>query len=119
MDGMYELRSREEFIRAVKGNEVVFIEYYVPGDRDSENLSAALKNLEEGADPRILFCRVNVAEHSWLPESWRRAPCVEVYYMGERVFEHYGSLSTVDLNLQALRRGVRSVFRGLNVNLRV
>ncbi|WP_276814770.1 hypothetical protein [Desulfurococcus amylolyticus] len=116
---MYELRSREELTRAIIGNEVVFIEYYIPNNRDSENLTAAVKSLEEDGDSRILFCRINMTEYPELVETPRGIPYVEVYYMGKRVFEHYGSLSTADLNLQVLRRGLRQVFRELNINLRI
>jgi len=116
---MYELRSREELSRAILGNEIVFVEYYIPGNRDSEIFSSTIRDLEKGADPNILFCRVNVVEHPELVKTPRRAPYLEVYYRGRIVFEHHGSLSTIELNLEVLKRGIRSVFRGLEVNIRI
>ncbi|MCY0868060.1 MAG: thioredoxin family protein [Desulfurococcus sp.] len=116
---MYELRTREEFMRAIMSNEVVIIEYYMPGVKDSEYISWALRDIEKAADPRILFCRVNVNETPELAERQVDVPYVEAYYMGEKVFEHYGSLSSIDLNVTALRRGLRSVLKSLKVNIRV
>ncbi|MEM1628423.1 MAG: hypothetical protein QXP02_01690 [Desulfurococcaceae archaeon] len=115
---MYELRSREEFIRALIGNEVVFIEFYEPGNKESEIFSEAVKRLEKTIDPSILVCRINIKEHPEIVE-YNGVPSLRVYYNRNAVFEQIGGLSTIELNLSVLRRGIREVFKMYNIKLRV
>jgi hypothetical protein len=60
---MYELKSREDFIRAIRGNEVVLVEYYKPEDKDCEIMYESMKEFSKYADKNILFCRVNIKDH--------------------------------------------------------
>lgn len=115
---MYEIRSREEFIRAVRGNEIVLVEFYEPDNRDCQIMYESMREFSKYADRNILFCRVNVRE---LPDVAKvdDLPTLRVYYKGELIFEQIGVLSTVDLNLKVVRRSIREVFRSHNIDVRV
>lgn len=115
---MYELRSKEELIRALKGNDLVLIEFYEPGNRDCDIMSESMKELAKYAEQVFLFCRVNVKEHPEIADV-DEVPTLRVYYKGELVFEQIGSLSTVDLNLKVVRRSIRDVLRARNVQVRI
>ncbi|MFZ8783373.1 MAG: hypothetical protein ACO2OR_05260 [Desulfurococcaceae archaeon] len=116
---MYELKSKEEFIRALTGNEAVLIGFYEPDSDEGLVFHESLKNLERVIDQRILVCKVNVKEHPEIGLGIYRTPTIRVYYKGEVVFEQVGCLSTVELNVKVLRRGIREVFNKRNINLRV
>jgi hypothetical protein len=116
---MYELRSKEEFIRALNGNEVVLIGFYEPDIRENRVFDESLKNLERVIDQRILVCRVNMKDHPEIDHGVYKVPTIRVYYRGELVFEQIGCLNTVELNVKVIRRGIREVFRKRNINVRV
>jgi hypothetical protein len=116
---MYELRSREEFIRAIIGNEVVLIGFYDPGDSESRVFDESLKSLERVIDQRILVCRVNLKDHPDCGVNVLQTPSIRVYYRGEVIFEQIGCLSTVDLNVNVIRRGIRDVFAKRAINIRI
>ncbi|MEM0004008.1 MAG: thioredoxin family protein [Desulfurococcaceae archaeon] len=115
---MYELKSREELVRAVKGNEIVLIEYYESGNKDCQIMYESMKELSKYADKVILFCRVNVKEHPEIADV-DEIPAIRVYYRGELVFEQFGALSTVGLNLKVIRRSIREVFTKRNIYVRI
>jgi len=115
---MYELKSREDFIRAIRGNEVVLVEYYKPEDKDCEIMYESMKEFSKYADKNILFCRVNIKDHPELGDV-DSAPAVRVYYRGELIFEQLGVLSNADLNLKILRRSIREVLSKRNIYVRV
>lgn len=115
---MYELKSKEEFVRALRGNDVVLIEYYDPSSKECQIMHESMKEFSKYADKEILFCRVNVKEHPEI-NSIIETPTLRVYYKGELVFEQIGVLSTVELNLRVVRRSIREVFRRRNINVKV
>lgn len=116
---MYELRSRDELERALRANELVIVLYYGERGPEQDTMMETLRRLEESADPRVLFCSVNVLEHPELVEGVDRVPHLKLYHNGEVVFEQVGSLTSAELNLFALRRGMRSVLAARNVNIRI
>lgn len=116
---MYELRNRDELERALRANELVVILYYGERGPEHDTMMETMRKLEESADPRVFFCGVNVAEHPELVEGVERVPHLKLYYNGELVFEQVGSLTSTELNLFALRRGMKSVLAARNVNIRI
>lgn len=118
MHFMYELKSKEEFIRALKGNELVLIEYYEPGNKECDVMNESMKELAKYAGQTVLFCRINVREHPEI-DSVSDVPAIRVYYRGEPIFEQIGSMSTVELNLRVVRRSIREVFRARNIQVRI
>ncbi|MCC6010960.1 MAG: hypothetical protein LM556_00990 [Desulfurococcaceae archaeon] len=116
---MYELKSREEFIRAIIGNEVVLVGFYEPDDTESRVFDESLRSLERVIDQRILVCRVNLKDHPDCGIDVPQTPSIRVYYRGEVIFEQIGCLSTVDLNVNVIRRGIRDVFTKHAINMRV
>lgn len=115
---MYELKSREEFMRAIKGNDIVLVEFYKPGDRKCQIMHESMKEFSKLADRDMLFCRVNIGEHPEIADV-SELPTLRVYYRGELIFEQIGSLSTVDLNLKIVRRGIREIFRARDIHVRI
>mgnify|MGYP001770676932 CR=1 FL=1 len=116
---MYELKSREELIRALRGNDIVLIEYYEPGNKECEIMAESMKEFEKQASHVVLFCRVNVKEHPDIAVDVDSVPAIRVFYKGELVFEQLGSLSTAELNLKVIRRSIREVFKAKNVQVRI
>jgi hypothetical protein len=119
MIAMYELRSKEELVRALKGNDIVLIEYYEPQNKDCEIMYGSMKEFSKYADKNILFCRINVKEHPEIGGDVPYVPAVRLYYKGELIFEQLGALSTVELNLKVIRRSIREVLNKHNVRIRV
>ncbi|MEM2025779.1 MAG: thioredoxin family protein [Desulfurococcaceae archaeon] len=115
---MYELKSKEEFIRAIRGNEVVLVEFYEPNDRDCQIMHESMKEFSKSVDQNMLFCRVNIKEHPEIADV-NDLPTLRVYYRGELVFEQIGTLSTVDLNLKIVRRSIRETFKARDISVRV
>lgn len=115
---MYEIRSKEEFMRAIGGNEVVLVEFYDPDNDDCLIMYESMKEFSKQADRNILFCRVNVKEHPDIAKV-DSTPTIHVYYRGELIFEQIGALSDVELNLKVVRRSIREVFRTQNINIKV
>lgn len=115
---MYELKSKEEFARALKGNEVVLIEYYEPENRDCEVMAQSMREFYKYADRNILFCRINTRDHPEIADV-ESTPAIRVYYRGELIFEQLGVLSTVELTVKVVRRSIREVFRKHNIDLKV
>ncbi|MGC8982483.1 MAG: thioredoxin family protein [Desulfurococcaceae archaeon] len=115
---MYEVKSREELTRALKGNELVLIEYYEPGNKDCDIMGESIKEFAKHAGQVMLFCRVNVREHPEVADV-DVVPTIRLYYRGELVFEQIGSLSTVDLNLKVIRRSIREVLNARNIRARI
>ncbi|MGB9826978.1 MAG: hypothetical protein ACPLSM_00475 [Thermosphaera sp.] len=116
---MYELNSREEFERALTGNELVIVEYYYPGSQDSAILSEAVKELEKLIDPNILVCKVNALREDVTGEKLSHTPMVRVYYQGALIFEQKGVFENLEMNIQVLRRGIRSTLASKGVKIRV
>ena len=114
-----EISSREEFVRALKANDVVMIEYYDPESRESELFNDVVKELSKHIDPRILVLRVNTRENPELVSDISKIPCLRVYYRGKLVFEQQGFFGNLELDVYVLRRSIRSVFKGLNIAFRV
>lgn len=116
---MYEISNQEEFDRAINSNRVVFVLYYwVRKNKETETFIETLKKLEEKSDPEVLFCSVDVNKLPALAPNKGSRPLLKVYYDGKVVFEQEGCLTDVDLNTQAVRRGLRSVFAQLQVKVR-
>ncbi|MEM0002124.1 MAG: thioredoxin family protein [Desulfurococcaceae archaeon] len=115
---MYELKSKEELLRAVRGNDIVLIEYYEPGNRDCQVMYESMKEFSRYADRSIFFCRVNVREHPEIADV-NDVPAIRVYYKGELIFEQMGVLSTVELNLKVIRRSIREVFNKRNIHVKI
>jgi len=115
---MYELKTKEELIRAIMGNEVVLIEYYEPENKDCEIMYESMKEFAKYADKSIFFCRVNIREHPEMADV-SSIPALRVYYRGEVVFEQLGVLSSPELNLRVIRRSIREVFSNRNISIRV
>jgi hypothetical protein len=116
---MYELNSREEFERALIANELVIIEYYHPGSKESSILSETIKELEKHIDPNIFVCKVNVLREDITGEKPSPTPLIRVYYKGAMIFEQKGVFENLDLNVQVLRRGIRSTLASKGVKIRV
>jgi len=116
---MLEVASREEFIRALRANDVVMIEFYDPESRESSEFSYVVKELSKHADPRILVLRVNVKKTPELGVGVRTIPCLRIYYRGEVIFEQQGYFGKFDLDVYVLRRSIRSVFNSMNLGYRI
>jgi len=115
---VYEIRSKEEFVRAVKGNDVVLIELYDPDNDECVIMYESMKEFSKYADRNVLFCRLNVKEHPDVIKA-PSTPMLQVYYKGELVFEQIGVLSTVELNMKVVRRSIREIFKSRNINVRI
>jgi len=116
---MYELNSREELERALTANELVIIEYYYPGSKESSILSETIKELEKHIDPNIFVCKVNALREDITGEKLFSTPLIRVYYKGAIIFEQKGVFENLDLNVQVLRRGIRSTLASRGVEIRV
>jgi len=116
---LIDISSREELVRALKANEVVFIEYY---DSSSENKDLSyyiMRELTKYIDPRILVLRIDVYKYPDLGGDVSHTPCLRVFYRGKMVFEQQGFFGDIELDMYVLRRSIRSVFHGLNIGFRV
>lgn len=114
---MYELKSREEFIRALRGNDVVLVEYYDPDIKDCEIMHESMKELSKHIE-KVLFCLINVKKHPEI-DKVTETPTLRVFYRGELIFEQIGTMSTVELNLRVVRRSIREAFQKQNINIRI
>lgn len=117
---MYEIVNEEEFDRAINGNRIVFVLYYwVRRNKETETFIETLRKLEERSDPEVLFCSVDANKLPRLAPNKGSKPLLKVYYEGKVVFEQEGCLTDVDLNTQAVRRGLKSVFAQLQIKARL
>ncbi len=114
-----EINNREDFIRALKANNIVVIEYYDPDDTESTRFDRVVKKLTKHADPRILFLKINISKNPELGDGVNKLPCLRVYYRGRIIFEQKGSFGKEDLDLYVLRRSIRSVFHGFNISFKI
>ncbi len=116
---MYELNSREEFERALAANELVIVEFYQPGSEEGAILSETVKELEKLIDPNILVCKVNALREDITGEKPFHTPMIRVYYQGEIIFEQKGVFENLEVNIQVLRRGIRTTLASKGVKVRV
>jgi thioredoxin 1 len=114
-----EINNREDFIRALKANSIVVIEYYDPENEESTKFDKVVKKLTKYADPRILFLKININRNPELGGGVKELPCLRVYYRGKIIFEQKGSFGKEDLDLHVLRRSIRSVFHGFNISFKI
>ncbi len=116
---MLEIKSREEFIRALKANDVVFIEYYDSSSDESKLFYDVMRELVKHIDPRILVLRIDARRYPELSKDVSHVPCLRIYYRGEIIFEQQGLFGIRDLDLYVLRRSIRSVFSDMNIAFKV
>lgn len=116
---MITVKNKEEFIRAVSFNEVVFVNYYSKFNKDYDMMIAISRELSKSIDSRILVIGVNVDETPELAMDLPSIPCLRVYFCGKVVFEQLSFFNELEQDVRIIRRGVRSVFRDLNINYRV
>jgi len=116
---MLEVRSYEEFVRALEANEVVMIGYYDPESRDAALFYSVYKKLSEHADPRILVIIINTRRSPELSRDLSTTPCIRVYYHGKVVFEQQGLFGDMELDVYVLRRSIRTVLRELSIPFRI
>ncbi|MGC9181775.1 thioredoxin family protein [Thermogladius sp.] len=114
-----ELTTREELERALSIEEPVIVEYYDPDVEESRFFSEVIKELGKVADPRLLFCRVNVKQHEELADGIGSVPAVRVFYKKSVIFEQKGCFGDLRLDLMVLRRGIRAVFEKVNLRFRI
>ncbi|MEM4846385.1 MAG: thioredoxin, partial [Thermosphaera sp.] len=93
--------------------------YYLPDDDESFILSEVIRELEKTIDPNILVCRVDATRQDILGEKLSQTPIVRVYYKGSIVFEQKGVFKDKELNLQVLRRGIRSTLNSKGIRARI
>lgn len=116
---MITVKSKEEFIRAVSFNEVVFVNYYSKFSKNYDVMLAIGRELAKSIDSRILVIGVDVDELPELATDLPCIPCLRVYFCGKVVFEQLSFFNELEQDVRIIRRGVRSVFRDLNINYRV
>ena len=114
-----ELTSKEELERVLSSEEPVVIEYYDPDEEGSKVFSEVVKELGKVADSRLIFCRINVKEHSALAEGIGETPALRVFYKGNVIFEQRGCFGDPKLDLMVLRRGIRAVFESIRLSLKI
>jgi hypothetical protein len=114
-----ELTSKEELERVLSSDEPVVIEYYDPDVEGSKIFSEVVKELGKVADSRLIFCRVNVKEHSALAEGIEETPALRVFYKRNVIFEQKGCFGNPKLDLMVLRRGIRAVFESIRLSLKI
>jgi len=117
--GLIEISSRDDFIRAIKANKVVIVEYFDPDNENSKKFYLTIKDVERHVDPSILVARINIRKIPELSKGVHTLPCIRVFLDGEVVFEQQGVFGKRDLDLMVLRRGIRSVLRSRNVSLKI
>ncbi len=116
---MIEINTRDDFIRAIKTNQVVIVEYFDPDNEESKKFYPTMKDVEKHVDPSILVLRINVKKTPELSNGIHTLPCIRVFLDGKVVFEQQGVFGRRELDLMVLRRGIRSVLRNRNVLLKI
>lgn len=116
---MIKIKSKEEFVRALSFNEVVFVNFYSKLSKNYDTVVAIAKELSRSIDSRILVIGVDVDEVPELASDLPCIPCLRVYFCGKPVFEQLSFFNELEQDVKIIRRGVRDVFRSLNINYRV
>lgn len=116
---MLSISTREEFIRAIKYNNVVLIGYYDLDSEEGRFFSKVFSELYKHVDSRILVLRVDTSSGGELVDELLYKPCIRMYYMGKLVFEQHGFFGNLELDLFVLRRSIRSILREYNVYYKV
>jgi thioredoxin 1 len=116
---MLKISTREEFVRALKANELVMIGYYDSGSKDSSIFRDIYRELVKHTDPRILPLIIDTKETPELANDLSTIPCIRLYYRGRLIFEQQGVFGDRELDVLVLRRSIRSVFHSLNLSFKI
>ncbi|MEM0380387.1 MAG: thioredoxin [Desulfurococcaceae archaeon] len=116
---MLSISSREEFIRAIKANDIVIIGYFDLDSEEGKFFNKVFTELSKYVDSRILVLHVDTSNYNELVSDLQHKRCIRVFIGGKLVFEQYDLFGDLDLDIFVLRRSIRSVLRENNVNYRI